>query len=70
MPWLLKGDTGDRVIMGLDMLDRLSCKMQQNIITQVGETWEDVGFSPADQDVLLKMKNRTTGGFMIKIKNI
>lgn len=26
MPWLLKGDTGDRVIMGLDMLERLSCK--------------------------------------------
>lgn len=25
MPWLLKGDTGDRVIMGLDMLERLSC---------------------------------------------
>lgn len=24
MPWLLKGDTGDRVIMGLDMLERLS----------------------------------------------
>lgn len=25
MPWLLKGDTGDRVIMGLDILERLSC---------------------------------------------
>ena len=25
MPWLLSGDTGDRVIMGLDMLERLSC---------------------------------------------
>lgn len=33
MPWLLKGDTGDRVIMGLDMLERLSCKTS-NIITQ------------------------------------
>lgn len=29
MPWLLKGDTGDRVIMGLDMLERLSCKDTQ-----------------------------------------
>lgn len=28
MPWLLKGDTGDRVIMGLDMLERLSCQTQ------------------------------------------
>lgn len=28
MPWLLKGDTGDRVIMGLDMLERLSCFKQ------------------------------------------
>lgn len=26
MPWLLKGDTGDRVIMGLDILERWSCK--------------------------------------------
>lgn len=45
MPWLLKGDTGDRVIMGLDMLERLSCKTQHkgenitaHIITQVGKT--------------------------------
>lgn len=33
MPWLLKGDTGDRVIMGLDMLERLSCKAQENNLT-------------------------------------
>lgn len=38
MPWLLKGDTGDRVIMGLDMLERLSCKTQQNIIKSVSKT--------------------------------
>lgn len=36
MPWLLKGDTGDRVIMGLDMLERLSCKTQQSMI-KMGE---------------------------------
>lgn len=36
MPWLLKGDTGDRVIMGLDMLERLSCKTQQSMI-KIGE---------------------------------
>lgn len=29
MPWLLKGDTGDRVIIGLDMLERLSCQKTQ-----------------------------------------
>lgn len=33
MPWLLKGDTGDRVIMGLDMLERLSCEETQQNIT-------------------------------------
>lgn len=61
MPWLLKGDTGDRVIMGLDMLERLSCKTQENIMTQVGETDRKISiqfsFSSADLDVLLKMKN-------------
>lgn len=29
MPWLLNGETGDRVIMGLDMVERLSCKTPQ-----------------------------------------
>lgn len=38
MPWLLKGDTGDRVIMGLDMLERLSCKTQENNLTSGGKT--------------------------------
>lgn len=39
MPWLLKGDTGDRVIMGLDMLERLSCKdtKHNNITLQMCE---------------------------------
>lgn len=32
MPWLLNGDTGDLVIMGLDMLERLSCKTRRKYI--------------------------------------
>lgn len=36
MPWLLNGDTGDLVIMGLDMLERLSCKSKAKILRTGG----------------------------------
>lgn len=36
MPWLLNGDTGDLVIMGLDMLERLSCKTRRKIYIYKG----------------------------------
>lgn len=32
MPWLLSGDTGDRVVMGLDILDGLSYIKQSKYI--------------------------------------
>lgn len=62
MPWLLKGDTGDRVIMGLDMLERLSCKTQQNIIKQAGETDRKMYLA-----LFFFLQITTTGGLIIKI---
>lgn len=32
MPWLFKGDAGDLVIRGLDILGRLSCKKTQSML--------------------------------------
>lgn len=48
MPWLLKGDTGDRVIMGLDMLERLSCRdtKQHNVTLEMRKTDSLVFFVP------------------------
>lgn len=43
MPWLLNGDTGDRVIMGLDMLERLSCSEETHSSLMVWSSGRSAG---------------------------
>lgn len=60
MPWLLNGDTGDLVIMGLDMLERLSCENKAKIL-QTGGVFKE------ESTPRRKQRRRT---MIIKIQNM